>query len=90
MAKRRKSTKITSPGGIRLGDLLPDQPGDTEAKPAKPPKKDRLQERVDEMKLRASQENVPWSQTLEDELRACKTGGAVKRLWKAHRVKHGA
>ncbi len=88
MAGKRKAEKVNSTG-INLGDLLAEHTAE-ESKP-RPGKtaKDKLKVRVDILKARATAEKVPWPEALEKQLRACGTAGAVRRLWREHRIKHG-
>jgi len=89
VAKKRKAGRAYSTG-INLGDLLSEH---TEPEPepeTKEPTKDRLKARVDALKAKAAQENVPWSEALEGKLRGLATAGAIKRAWREHRILHGS
>lgn len=83
MAKRRAPKQA----GTKLGDVLADQAGLGEReKPAKRGK-DVLEGKVDELRGLALAESVPFPDSLEKQLKACKTKGAVKRAWREHRRK---
>lgn len=84
MARRKPKRNKRGPSGpgVKLSSLMP---GEWSERGQRGEGESRVERRVRELKDRATQEGLDWTDELEAKLRDCDTAGAVKRAWKEYR-----